>query len=60
MIVAVLSGFLAGNDLPGHLAILAIPGAFFLSSSVTGKKASLIYELLSVLLVILLVFARIS
>jgi len=59
-IIALLSSLLAGNDLPGHLTIIAIPGALFLSNSVTGKKASLTYELLAVLLVILLVFARLS
>lgn len=60
MIVAAISGLMAGNDLPGHLAIIAIPGALFLSNSVTGKKASLAYELFSVLLVLLLILARIS
>ena len=59
-IIALLSSLLAGNDLPGHLTIIAIPGALFLSNSVTGKKASFTYELLAVLLVILLVFARLS
>jgi len=60
MIVASLSALLAGHDLPGHIAIIAIPGAFFLSNSVTGKKTTLLYELLSALLIILLVLARLS
>jgi hypothetical protein len=60
IIVAALSGLLAGNDLPGHFIIIAIPGALFLSNSVTGKKASLLYELMAVLMVLLLVIARLS
>jgi hypothetical protein len=60
LIVAVPSAFLAGNDLPGHIIIIAIPGALFLSSSVTGKKASLTYELIAVILVIMLVFSKLS
>jgi hypothetical protein len=60
IIVAVLSAFLAGNDLRGHIAIIAIPGALFLSSSVTGKKASFTYELVAIIMVILLVFSKLS
>jgi hypothetical protein len=59
-IVAALSATLAGNDLPGHFAIIAIPGALFLSNSVTGKKVSSVYEFMAVLLVLLLVLARLS
>jgi hypothetical protein len=60
MIVAAFSSILSGTDLIGHLAIIAIPGALFLSNSVTGKKASLPYELLSAIFIILLIFARMS
>lgn len=60
MIVAAFSSLLSGTDLVGHFAIIAIPGALFLSNSVTGKKASLPYELFSAIFIILLIFARMS
>jgi hypothetical protein len=60
MIVAALSILLAGDNFYGHLAIVAIPGALLLSNSITGKKASMPYELLSALLLIFLVIARLS
>jgi hypothetical protein len=60
MIVAILSCFSTGNDLPGHFVIVAIPGALFLSSSVTGKKTSITYEMVLVIMIVLLVVARLS
>jgi hypothetical protein len=60
IIVASFSSLLSGTDLIGHFAIIAIPGALFLSNSVTGKKASIPFELFSAIFIILLIFARMS
>lgn len=59
-IIAASSVILARNDLPDHFVIIAIPGALFLSNSVIGKKVSIVYEILAVLLVVLLILARFS
>lgn len=60
MIVAAISCLMSGSNFSGHLAILAIPGALFLSNMFTGKKANWTFEIFSGLMLILLLIARLS
>lgn len=60
MIVAAISALLSGSDFSGHISILAIPGALFLSNMFTGKKLNWTFEISAGLLLILLFIARFS
>ena len=58
MIIAAVSGLLSGSNLPGHLAIIALPGALFLANMFSAKKANWTFEVLAGSMFILLVLAR--
>ncbi|HEX7411908.1 MAG TPA: DUF6427 family protein [Bacteroidales bacterium] len=60
MIIAALSCSLSGRNFPGHLSILAIPGALFLANMYTGKRVNWTFEIFSVLMLMLLLIARFS